>query len=410
MKLEGYYSSGEFAKMAHVSIRTIRFYDKQNILKPSHVNESGARFYTDSDFARLQQILLLKYLGFSLDDIKEMLVSDLDHHFLKSSLQLQKKLVLDRLEQMQLVANAIDDTVQAIENDQEIDWSRMLDLIHLTEVEKSLKTQYENASNVSARIRLHTDFSTNKMGWFPWIYESLTKAIEDQKLREAKSSTKKTRILELGCGDGSLWVENCSKLPSNYKITLSDISEGMIRDARRNISAVSGSLEKQFGFKTFDCNHIPYPDNSFDCVIANHLLFYCDDITAVCTEIARVLAEGGIFICSTYGHEHMKEISQLVEAFDGRIALSAEKLYERFGLNNGANLLTEVFSSVNLLRYEDEILLYESSPLIEYILSCHGNQNQYLLSRYHDFSTFVEKKTKNGFHITKDAGLFVCIK
>ena len=53
MNLPGYYSSGQFARMANVSIRTIRFYDKQNILKPSYVNPSGARFYTDSDFARL---------------------------------------------------------------------------------------------------------------------------------------------------------------------------------------------------------------------------------------------------------------------------------------------------------------------------------------------------------------------
>ena len=67
--------------MANVSIRTIRFYDKQNILKPSYVNPSGARFYTDSDFARLQQILLLKYLGFSLDDIREMTINDTDCRF-----------------------------------------------------------------------------------------------------------------------------------------------------------------------------------------------------------------------------------------------------------------------------------------------------------------------------------------
>ena len=47
MKKDGYYSSGEFARMAHVTLRTIRYYDKQNILKPSYVTESGARFYTD---------------------------------------------------------------------------------------------------------------------------------------------------------------------------------------------------------------------------------------------------------------------------------------------------------------------------------------------------------------------------
>ena len=47
MKKDGYYSSGEFARMAHVTLRTIRYYDKQDILKPSYVTESGARFYTD---------------------------------------------------------------------------------------------------------------------------------------------------------------------------------------------------------------------------------------------------------------------------------------------------------------------------------------------------------------------------
>ena len=80
MKKDGYYSSGEFARMAHVTLRTVRYYDKQDILKPSLVTESGARFYTDEDFARLQQILLLKYLGFSLDDIREMTIGDSDYH------------------------------------------------------------------------------------------------------------------------------------------------------------------------------------------------------------------------------------------------------------------------------------------------------------------------------------------
>ena len=83
MKKQGYYSSGEFARMAQVTLRTIRYYDKQNILKPSYVTDAGARFYTDEDFARLQQILLLKYLGFSLDDIREMTIADTDYHFME---------------------------------------------------------------------------------------------------------------------------------------------------------------------------------------------------------------------------------------------------------------------------------------------------------------------------------------
>ena len=256
MRLPGYYSSGQFARMANVSLRTIRYYDQQNILKPSFVNDSGARFYTDADFARLQQILLLKYLGFSLNDIREMTIKDMDYHFMLNSLKMQKKLIQDKIEQMQLVENAINNTTEAIEQNREINWSQMLDLIHLTGMENSMKSQYQNASNISARIRLHQEYSTNPQGWFSWIYDQC----EIGKCQD---------ILELGCGNGALWTENREKLPDNIRIVLSDISDGMIRDVRRNI----GMEDSRFSFLTFDCQNIPFPNQSFDLVIANHVLF-----------------------------------------------------------------------------------------------------------------------------------------
>ena len=72
MTKDGYYTSGEFAKKANVTLRTIRYYDRQGILKPSKVADNGYRLYTDADFAKLQKILSLKYLGFSLEEIMTM--------------------------------------------------------------------------------------------------------------------------------------------------------------------------------------------------------------------------------------------------------------------------------------------------------------------------------------------------
>lgn len=391
MKPSGYYSSGEFAKMAGVSVRTIRYYDKQNILKPSFVNENNARFYTDSDLARLQQILLLKYLGFSLDDIREMTVDTADSHMMKHSLSQQLKLIQDRIEQMQLVEAAIRDTAAAIEENHELDWSHMLHLIHLTGMETSLKRQYQDSTNITARINLHQKYSVNQQGWFPWIYEKA-------------GILPNMKILEIGCGNGALWTENLKLLPKHISILLSDISEGMIRDVRRTI----GSQDSRFSYETFDCSSIPQPDNRFDRIFANHVLFYCNDIDAVCREVHRVLKQDGCFICSTYGSHHMKEISRLVQSFDSRIQLAADNLYERFGLENGSSMLKRHFSHVELIRYQDSIYLNHPEPLIEYILSCHGNQNQYLLERYKDFKGFVQKTTKKGFTITKDAGIFLC--
>ena len=168
-----YYTSGEFAKKAHVSIRTIRYYDQKNLLKPATHTKGGARLYTDQDFAKLQQILLLKYLGFSLSDIREMTIGSGDKQLLRNSLQIQKRLVEERLEEMKNVVNAIDSTSQALDRNYQVDWSKMLNLIHLTSMNQSLSMQYKNATNISARIRLHRDYSVNKEGWFPWLFSNL---------------------------------------------------------------------------------------------------------------------------------------------------------------------------------------------------------------------------------------------
>jgi len=400
MNPTSYYTSGQFAKMAHISVRTIRFYDKQNILKPSYVNESGARFYSDEDFVRLQQILLLKYLGFSLEDIRNMIVDDPGCQMLKNSLKLQLKLVKDRIEQMELVAKAIEDTTEAIETNQGIDWSQMLNLIHLTNMETSLKSQYQNATNISARINLHSLYSTNQQGWFPWLFEQCG-------FQDGNS------VLEVGCGNGAIWKENFEKIPADLQIVLSDISEGMLRDTRRELEQVESEYQSdasKFRYQVFDCQNIPFPECSFDYVLANHVLFYCENLEQAFMEIHRVLKPRGILICSGYGSKHMKEITELVQGFHKQIILSADKLYERFGLENGVQKLSPYFDTIELRMYEDSLVVDQAEPLIEYILSCHGNQNQYILNRYKDFRDFVEKKTQKGFHITKEAGIFICKK
>ena len=394
MKKQGYYSTGEFMKLAHITKKTVRYYDEHNILKPSYVDpNTHTRFYTDADLARLQQILLLKTLGFSLGDIREMTINDPDPHFMADSLNLQLKLVEDRIEQLQVVARAIRETSQLVSEEKSVDWRRMLNLIHQLGMETSMKNQYQNASNISARIHLHTLYAQNTQGWFPWIFEQCRFQPE-------------MNVLEIGCGDGSFWTENLTALPSQIDIVLSDISEGMLRDTRRSL----GTADRRFSFRVIDCENIPYDEDTFDIILANHVLFYCKDISGACAEIQRVLKPDGVFVCSTYGREHMSEIRRLVTDFDDRIVLSAEKLFEKFGKENGTQLLKPYFSDIRWQQYNDTLFIPEPEPLISYVLSCHGNQNQFILDRYKEFRAFVKNKVGTGFRVTKDAGIFLCRK
>ena len=54
--MDQYYTTGEFARMAHVTIRTIRYYDKKGLLKPSFINESGYRMYSENFIAEISRI------------------------------------------------------------------------------------------------------------------------------------------------------------------------------------------------------------------------------------------------------------------------------------------------------------------------------------------------------------------
>ena len=81
----------------------------------------------------------------------------------------------------------------------------------VTDQEYLLSEQYQDASNLNARIQLHRRFSVNKYGLPRWVFDQLD-----------FSST--SRILELGCGPANLWRENLDRIPKGWDITLSDLS------------------------------------------------------------------------------------------------------------------------------------------------------------------------------------------
>ncbi len=64
---------GELAQKTGLSVRTLHYYDEIGLLSPSHRTEVGYRLYSNQDIIRLQQILSLRQLKFSLKEIGECL-------------------------------------------------------------------------------------------------------------------------------------------------------------------------------------------------------------------------------------------------------------------------------------------------------------------------------------------------
>jgi DNA-binding transcriptional MerR regulator len=127
------YRSGEFARKASVSVRTLRYYDSLGLLSPGQRTESGYRLYSDEDLVRLQQILALKFLGFSLDEIKACL--NAGPRSLTEVLASQKAMMRERRAQLERIIGAIEATEAAVRDGCD-SWDALVDVLEALQMQQ----------------------------------------------------------------------------------------------------------------------------------------------------------------------------------------------------------------------------------------------------------------------------------
>jgi DNA-binding transcriptional MerR regulator len=103
------YRVGEVATLTRVSIRTLHHYDRIGLLRPAAHSAGGYRLYGEADLLRLQQILTLRYLGFPLTRIGELL--DRPDFDLVASLRVQRQVLRERIAELERIALAVGDLV-----------------------------------------------------------------------------------------------------------------------------------------------------------------------------------------------------------------------------------------------------------------------------------------------------------
>ncbi|MBR9683041.1 class I SAM-dependent methyltransferase [Candidatus Woesearchaeota archaeon] len=256
--------------------------------------------------------------------------------------------------------------------------------------QKIITQQYQNPSNFSVRRNLHERFGTNKYGWYKWVFDHFNFPLN-------------SKILELGCGLGVLWFENSERITKNWDITLSDFSQSMLDKTKQNLEKIN----HPFHFQVMNIQNIPYPDDTFDVVIANGLLYLVSNLKKALREVVRVIKPGGILIASTSGGNYMKELEDLLEKSN----LPVHRGYNKysFSLDNGKDLLSQHFSQVELFRNENILIVTEAEPLVVHILSTNENLNKKQIASVRSYLNEYFSK-HNQLRITIDTGMFIARK
>lgn len=253
-----------------------------------------------------------------------------------------------------------------------------------------LSEQYRDGVNLSARVELHRRFSTNRTGWFRWVFDRLALPEEAD-------------ILEIGCGTGALWLENRDRIPPGWRVVLSDLSAGMLKEMRGRL--------REAGFTprwcVADVQALPFADASFDAVIANHMLYHVPNRVRAFGEIRRVLRPGGVLLAATNGRTHLRELDDLIARYAP--ATEREDAAARFGLENGAAQLQPWFAEVMRENYPDALVITEVEPVVAYVLSTPAAASldaARLASLREEIEEVIARE--GAFRVTKAAGLFRC--
>jgi SAM-dependent methyltransferase len=261
------------------------------------------------------------------------------------------------------------------------------------------KNQYQDSSNLDARAALHRRFSTAVSDWQPWVFELL-------KLEPGM------RVLECGCGPGWLWRENVDRIPAGCHITLTDLSPGMVAEAE----AVLAGSGHRFEFQPANIQALNFADETFDVVVANHMLYHVPDLPQALAEVRRVLKKDGRFIAATNGNNHMKELPSLIpealQAVSGSTLVRGESEMLPFRLENGRAVLEPYFNTIEQYLYEDSLWITEVEPLLAYAFSMIKPEMDVPETAVTQIrSAWAAKiEAEGGIHISKDSGVFEAYK
>lgn len=247
--------------------------------------------------------------------------------------------------------------------------------------------QYGDGSKLDARTALHQRFSTSALA-FPDFEAGLI------------DWPSTPDVLECGTGTGRFW-DNVAA-PSSASITVTDLSPGMV--------AIAVDRARSAGFddvegRECDVQHLPFADEAFDVVVANHMLYHVPDPGRAVAEISRVLRPDGVLLAATNGYGHMAEMNDAIAEVFGS---HGEALYEVFGIDTGESRLREQFASIAWHAYDNDLIVDDPRAAVAYGLSFPPGEFASAVERT-EFAHALERRFIDGrLRIRTRTGAFVC--
>jgi len=212
--------------------------------------------------------------------------------------------------------------------------------------------EYADDAHLDIRQRTHKLYTINPVNFGRWTLERLAWRGNE-------------RVLDIGCGPGELLAEMARQQDGWRALIGFDFSDGMIHQA---VGASAGLATRFF---VGDAQTIPFPDATFDVVMARHMLYHVPDVNLALAEAARVLCPGGSFLATTNSAHTMPEYAAIRQRAAARFPSLTEPglSIDRFSMENAASCLEPFFDQVRVSSLPGTLRFPSAQPFVDYFAS-----------------------------------------
>jgi SAM-dependent methyltransferase len=213
-----------------------------------------------------------------------------------------------------------------------------------------IRRQYSTEENLRIRQEIHDKYTVPNINFAEWALTMLDLRGDE-------------RLLDVGCGNG-LYYTRLRHLYPNVQYFGVDLFEQMLE-----------SHPSPVNLSVADIAHLPFPNESFDVVMANHVLFMVEDVEQAIVEMRRLLKPGGLLMTTTNSNNNMPELQVLMRramvllsrSGGSAAAKATAHLNEKYSLENGVPLLARHFYAVVRHDLPSALVFQQTDPAMTYI-------------------------------------------
>ncbi|MBE5867168.1 MAG: MerR family transcriptional regulator [Lachnospiraceae bacterium] len=387
-------TSGEIAKKAGISQKAVRLYDEKGLLKPSEYSEGNYRLYDREALLVLENIIALKRIGFSLEEIRDNLIVE-NNIDIQESLNRQLDLMERRKAEIERTISCIRGVLARTEG--EPDWNTVAEIARMIQMDQASDESYYHSRKHNAE----------NGEWYVRVYDSLG-------LKEG------SRVLDLGCGFAKIWRNSWRRIPQGVKIegvdlhgSWADNFADYIEREKDNLAPGSEAIihwmdvEGEELWNTLE-------KGVYDYVVAHFLMKFIKNKELLLERVADCLAEGGVFSCNHSGVAAHHVFWQQVFA---DMQLSPKLIVDEIAQKQAEHeefksMLEKYFGKVGQIKLSNSMRYDNSDEVFDKLCKTYESGKKYLEEHEGEIKAYVDKVVaeKGEFVVPSDVAFWRCYK